>query len=227
MEYRTNYLDIHEKAYAQLRARGRSAWSESEDLGERNCFYENTLKQHRIPIGSSILILGCGDGETSLALSTLGYKVTGIDISPIAIQWAKEKADERKIHCSFIVGNLCDSNPLLDHYHAIIDDHCLHCIIGRDRNAVLKSVHSMLAISGIFISRTHCGDPPVDAPSDFFKTWDPVSRCQVHGGVAGRYFGLAEDILKEFESEHLKISSDRVFQYPNGWNMLEVVARKG
>jgi 2-polyprenyl-3-methyl-5-hydroxy-6-metoxy-1,4-benzoquinol methylase len=42
--------------------------------------------------GLRILDVGCGEGENSLLLASLGAKVTGIDISPAAIELARERA---------------------------------------------------------------------------------------------------------------------------------------
>jgi len=43
------------------------------------------------PIGSSILDAGCGVGLSSYLLAKSGFKVTGIDISPLFISEAKKK----------------------------------------------------------------------------------------------------------------------------------------
>jgi len=172
------------------------------------------------------LILGCGDGETSLALATLGFRVTGADISPTAIQWANEKAKTRCLECNFLVENIVSGTSILGAFHGIIDDHCLHCIVGSDRSIALNRIYSLLRHEGLFIMRTQCGDPPPDCSPEFMKTWDPDSRCQVHNGVAGRYFGLPEAILKELSMASLRVFDNKTFTYPNGWSMLQALARR-
>ncbi|MGZ3768039.1 MAG: class I SAM-dependent methyltransferase [Bdellovibrio sp.] len=225
MNYKTEYLKIHEKVYKRLRSGSKASWSEAEDLNERTAFYHKAIHNFKIKSDARALVIGCGDGETSLSLSKSGYKVTGVDISPTAIQWAQEKALERNIKCSFFEADLTLGFPELGQFDVIIDDHCLHCIIGEDRKTILNETNKMLNENGIFVMRTHCGNPPQTAPDDFLKTWDSISRCQVHGGVAGRYFGLPEDILLELKSSNFLPLQHRVFYYPNGWGMLEVVAK--
>jgi SAM-dependent methyltransferase len=226
MKYKTQYLEIHERAYKRLRDNGKTSWSETDDLSERISFYQETLHKFDLRTGSRVLFLGCGDGETSLRFASAGYNVTGIDISPTAISWAREKALERKIKASFLETNITTDLLHLEQFDSIIDDHCLHCIVGHDRKIALDQVYSLLKNNGIFIVRTHCGDPPSEAPIDFLKMWDPISRCQVYDGIAGRYFGLPGDIVAEIENSRMTVLQNRVFHYPDGWRMLEVVAIK-
>ncbi len=102
----------------------------------------------------------------------------------------------------------------------------MHCIIGEDRKKLLDHIYSNLNQDGIFITRTHCGDPPANAPLEIMKTWDPKSRCQIHDGIAGRYFGLPEDILLELKTSYLNPIQHKVFNYPNGWAILEIIAKR-
>jgi SAM-dependent methyltransferase len=44
------------------------------------------------PEGASVLDIGCGTGEESIALYQLGYSIVGIDISPAMIRQAQTKA---------------------------------------------------------------------------------------------------------------------------------------
>jgi len=219
---RTRYLKIHDEAYKRLRQNKQSSWSKVEDVAERVSFYQSALEKFA---AKSILILGCGDGETSLALAQAHFEVTGLDISPTAIQWAKEKSAQLDVKLQFIEGNVVTLS-LQRSFDAIIDDHCLHCIIGADRALTLGAVFSNLLPGGIFISRTQCGDPPATAPAEFFKTWDPETRCQIYGGIAGRYFGKPESILEEVTRSGLRVVQQRTFLYPEGWEMLEITGLK-
>ncbi len=50
------------------------------------------LESLGISEGSLILDLGCGNGRISVNLAKLGFRVVGVDISPIFIEDAVEKA---------------------------------------------------------------------------------------------------------------------------------------
>jgi len=47
--------------------------------------------------GRKALVVGCGLGDDAVYLDDLGFDVTGFDISPTAIQWAKRLHAERNI----------------------------------------------------------------------------------------------------------------------------------
>jgi SAM-dependent methyltransferase len=48
----------------------------------------------------TILDMGCGRGRNAIPLAELGYKVTGIDISSVAIEKAKAACDKAKFICT-------------------------------------------------------------------------------------------------------------------------------
>jgi 2-polyprenyl-3-methyl-5-hydroxy-6-metoxy-1,4-benzoquinol methylase len=53
--------------------------------------------------------LGCGTGNYSIYLASLGFEVTGIDISPTAIEIAQENAKKKGIKCHFYIANVLDN----------------------------------------------------------------------------------------------------------------------
>jgi len=55
-----------------------------------------------------ILDAPCGYGRISNSLATLGYKVTGIDISDYFINFAKRQAKQGRLSVSYIVGDISD-----------------------------------------------------------------------------------------------------------------------
>jgi len=52
------------------------------------------------------LDIGCGVGNYAIYLAGKGFDVTGIDISPKAIELARKNAAEKKVECNFIVADL-------------------------------------------------------------------------------------------------------------------------
>jgi SAM-dependent methyltransferase len=59
----------------------------------------------------NIIDVGCGTGNHALRLSDLGYKVTGIDISPAMLKTARKKDKAGKIR--FIQGDMKDIETIL------------------------------------------------------------------------------------------------------------------
>ncbi len=77
------------------------AMEQHADRGAENVY--RLLKKHGIEPGARILEVGCGNGRIILRLALKGYQVVGIDISPLFIEKAKEKARELGINVSLIV----------------------------------------------------------------------------------------------------------------------------
>src|SRR5262245_12964862 len=57
------------------------------------------------------LDLGCGTGVFSIYLAKQGYEVTGIDLVPKAIDWARERARNENQQITWVLANLLEWNP--------------------------------------------------------------------------------------------------------------------
>ncbi len=161
----------------------------------------------------------------ALRLAQQGFAVTGWDIVPEAIDWARRKGRDRRIGANFEVVDMVSEIRGGGGFEVVLDDHCFHCIIGDDRKIFLRNVRSSLKQKGIFVLRTHCDDPPATMPEAVLKMWDPMSRCQVFGGVAGRYMGRRSDILREIEEAGFRLVEANVFEARGEWPLLEALFR--
>ncbi len=225
MTLKTDYLGIHASAYRQLTSQRRESFSPANDLKLREAFYAQSLERSAVSEGAKLLVLGCGDGEMALRLAQQGFAVTGWDIVPEAIDWARRKGRDRRIGANFEVVDMVSEIRGGGGFEVVLDDHCFHCIIGDDRKIFLRNVRSSLKQKGIFVLRTHCDDPPATMPEAVLKMWDPMSRCQVFGGVAGRYMGRRSDILREIEEAGFRLVEANVFEARGEWPLLEALFR--
>ncbi len=68
---------------------------------------ERIFSETRVPVGGRVLDLCCGSGRQALNLAKKGFKVTGVDFSPIAIKRAEELAEKMgvKNRVEFLVGD--------------------------------------------------------------------------------------------------------------------------
>ena len=55
-----------------------------------------------------VLDLGCGQGRNAVWLATQGHRVTGIDLSPVAIEQARRMAADRTVEALFEVANVVE-----------------------------------------------------------------------------------------------------------------------
>ena len=163
---------------------------------------DNALHRKKMKNAGKLLELGCGAGNLALALADKGFDIYGIDISPTAILWAKEKKEEKNLKAEFKVGNVLDLPYPDNFFDVIVDGHCLHCIIGKDRKLFLHNALSTLKPNGLFIVMTMCNNP---TDPEIKKDFDYDSRCLIRNGIAGRYIGLAEDILEEIKDANFNI----------------------
>jgi len=220
---KTDYAG-HDAVYQRHRAEGATGWDENAVVyQEQELLLARILAAGRAPPSGRLLELGCGAGNISVWLARRGYEVCGVDIAPTAIEWAREKARAANVTAQFLVGDVCnlarfDEAP----FDAVLDGHCLHCIIGADRPRFLATAARMLKPGGYLLVDTMCG--PVIDPAGF-AGYDPASRCTLRGDVATRYFGLPEEIRSEvqaagFELLHMEMTPDQ-----NHVNMI-IEARK-
>jgi ubiquinone/menaquinone biosynthesis C-methylase UbiE len=63
--------------------------------------------------GEELLHLQCHFGQDTLSLARMGARVTGLDLSPDAIQYAHTLAEELSLSASFVCGNVLEMDTLL------------------------------------------------------------------------------------------------------------------
>lgn len=96
--------------------------------------------------------LGCGAGNYAIYLATRGFDMTGIDISPAAIESARENARKRGVSCRFIVADLLGELSLGDSYDFAYDWEVLHHIYPKDRIKYVENVRRLLRPGGKYLS---------------------------------------------------------------------------
>ena len=97
--------------------------------------------------------LGCGAGNYAVYLAGLGFEVTGVDSSPTAIQFARERAERLGVTCSFIVADLLgDLHEIEGKFGFGFDYELLHHIMPEDRPAYARNVASLLNPGATYLS---------------------------------------------------------------------------
>lgn len=151
-----NYL-IHEDKYQQARVKGWPGWGGPERMAKENIWLERLFSYPALPDRGKVLELGCGEGHYARLLAQRGYTVTGVDISPTAVAWAREKTEAADLQITYHVADLTKPGLLLgESFDLIVDGNCLHCIIGPDRAAFLDNVYRLLREDGFFFISSLC-----------------------------------------------------------------------
>ena len=97
--------------------------------------------------------LGCGAGNYAIYLAEQGFEVTGVDISPKAIEIAIKNADKKGVKCDFfvvdVVEGLTEINQTFDFAY---DWGMLHHILPQQRQKYVQNVHRILNPKGKYLS---------------------------------------------------------------------------
>lgn len=118
------------------------------------------------------LDLGSGPGVNALALASLGWSVTGIDIAPGAIRMAKEFArDLPKVHADFVLADLVRFRPRPNSLDLIYDWGCLHNLRAETWPKWIELVAGALKPTGLLIAKEHAYERSVGyRPHGFTET---------------------------------------------------------
>jgi len=103
---------------------------------------------HYIPFEGSVLDMGMGEGRNAVFLAQKGYKVTGVDISSVAVKKSYLLAQEFGVKIKGVVASLKDYKVAPSSYDAII---CFYFI---DRSLIDK-MRSWLKPGGVLIVEGH------------------------------------------------------------------------
>jgi len=97
--------------------------------------------------------LGCGAGNYAIYLATLGFEVTGVDISPAAIRIAEENAKKRNARCRFVVADLLDDlHEIEGTFDFAFDYGCSTTIFPEDRDTYIRNVYRLLNTGSLYLS---------------------------------------------------------------------------
>ncbi len=96
---------------------------------------------------------GCGTGNYAIYLASKGFDVTGVDISPTAIRIAGENADQKGIHCRFVIGDVLGQlQEIRETFEFAFDWELLHHIFPEDRTKYVGNVYKKLSPRGSYLS---------------------------------------------------------------------------
>jgi SAM-dependent methyltransferase len=97
--------------------------------------------------------LGCGAGNYAVWLVSKGFRMTGIDISPAAVELAGRLAAEKGVTCRFLAEDwLEDVGKLERSFDFAYDWEVLHHVFPKDREKYVDNVFRALRPGGIYFS---------------------------------------------------------------------------
>jgi SAM-dependent methyltransferase len=121
------------------------------DYDEDVKFLNGLFRKHKC---RSIIDTGCGTGNHSLRLSKLGYKVTGVDISPSMLRIARKKNGQSRVR--FVHGDMRKLGKVISRGQKFDAAICLgqvfyHLQTDKDLHSFLIGLHKLLKRNGLFV----------------------------------------------------------------------------
>lgn len=153
-----------------------------------------------LPVGRA-LDLACGAGRNAVWLAGHGWRVTGVDFSPVALSEARRLAKEHGVHVDFVEADVVGWDPPVDSFDLV-------CVMylqlpEADRRAVFARAATALAPSGTVLVVAH----------------DVANRTEGHGGPSNPavLYG-SDDVASDLEGLELELAERvrRPVETPDG-----------
>jgi SAM-dependent methyltransferase len=117
------------------------------ETGHPSTELERIVREDKIT-PSAALELGCGTGANAVWLAEEGFTVTAIDISPLAIERARARANAPKVHVKFIVGDVLQDPGVGGPFDFFFDRGCYHVVRTIDVEAYVGLLRRAIAPGG-------------------------------------------------------------------------------
>ncbi|HLN32322.1 MAG TPA: methyltransferase domain-containing protein [Gemmataceae bacterium] len=102
---------------------GETPW----DTGKPSAELQRVVKKENI-CPCRVVELGCGTGTNALWLASQGFEVTGIDLSPVAIERARQRSSQLGVAVRWIAADLLDLPDLGEPFPFFFDRGCYHVV---------------------------------------------------------------------------------------------------
>lgn len=141
---------------------GHLPWDTGRPSSElQRVLHQNTIRPCRA------LELGCGTGTNSVWLAQQGFEVTGIDLAPLAVARAEQRARADGVTVSFLVADVYHLPELDGPFEFFFDRGCYHAVRRNEpeRYAHAVAQHMISGARGLILAgnarEPHEPGPPV------------------------------------------------------------------
>ena len=109
-----------------------------------------------------MLDLGCGTGSNAVWLAKQGFSVTGIDIAPLAIEAARQRAASEGVDISFSAADILTDPIPNAPFEFVFDRGCFHSMDNPpDTERCTELISGYLTTGGLWLSLIGNADGPV------------------------------------------------------------------
>lgn len=151
--------------------------------------------------GEKVLEYGCGPGSQAFSLASLGGSVTAIDISDVAIDLAKKKAEEEHLEIDFFVMNA----ESLEFKESTFDKVCGSGILHHlDLEKAYSEIQRVLNKNGTAIFFEPLGHNPI---INFYRNRTPQLRTEDEHPLLIKDIRLAKKFFSEVDVHYFHLTS--------------------
>ena len=112
----------------------------------------------------AVLDAGCGTGENTLLVASLGLPVLGVDLAETALATARKKAHDRGIKVEFAAADAFQLARLERRFQTVLDCGLFHTFNGDERPAYVASLASVTEQDGTLYILCFSDDGPDTGP---------------------------------------------------------------
>jgi SAM-dependent methyltransferase len=130
------------------------------DTGRPDANLIKMIEKWPIGIGTALEV-GCGYGHSSLWLAKRGFAVTGLDLSSVAIEKAKQNASTANLHCTFLEADFLATVISDGPFDFAFDRGCFHVYdLPEERKHYAKKIADHLEEGGLWLTLAGSADDP-------------------------------------------------------------------
>ena len=157
------------------------------------------------------LEIGCGTGTNAVYLAHRGFRVTAMDIVPLAIEQACERAAANSVNVNFMQGDVLAPPTLGREFSFVFDRGCYHSVRQSFLPQFLRTLKHVTTTGSLYLVLTGNANDPGDPEKG-------PPRVQAHElcSELGTLFDLIQ--LREFYFDGVVIEGQEV--RPLGWSAL-------
>jgi SAM-dependent methyltransferase len=111
-----------------------------------------------------VLDAGCGTGENTLHVASLGLSVLGVDVAETALALARAKAEARRIAVDFAAVDALHLERLGRRFQTVLDCGLFHTFDGDERRRYVASLGSVTEHGGIVYVLCFSNEGPDTGP---------------------------------------------------------------
>lgn len=149
-----------------------------------------------VTTGAAAAVVGCGLGDDAEELSRRGYDVVAFDVSPSAIEWAKERFPETSVQ--YRVANLFELPASMEAgFDFVFEAYTIQALPAPVRDVAIAAVASLVAPGGELLAVMRGGEPEDQTEG---PPW-PVTKAELAGY---EHAGLLVDTFNDFMDETIR-----------------------